>query len=136
MIDTIKFEVGKIYIIRGGFKARVIFIEAMHDQPVIALVLDSPEDGEEATHYNADGRYLFNGETTEYDIVAEWNPWLEVPVDTKIRVKENSNGRWEHRHFAEWDPVIEKVRAWDWGRTSHTSVDSSTAAWTYAEIVE
>jgi hypothetical protein len=136
MIDTIKFEVGKIYIIRGGFKARVIFIEAMHDQPVIALTLKPPRDREKAEHYSADGSYLFNGETTEYDIVAEWNPWLEVPVDTKIRVKENSNGRWEHRHFAEWDPVIEKVRAWDWGRTSHTSVDSSTAAWTYAEIVE
>ncbi len=136
MNSALKIEAGKIYITRAGNKVRILETDVNNSQPIVALL--TLEGGkEEANNYGIDGSFLSGGVSSRYDIVAEWSSWSDVPIDTKIRVRDALTHRWENRHFAGWDAAKKVVKAWDWGKTSHTvSSKEATAVWQFAEIVE
>jgi hypothetical protein len=58
--------------------------------------------------------------------------WSEVPVDTKILVRDLNTQPWEKRHFAKF--VNDTVYAWIDGKTSFTTVD--IASWQHAKLAE
>lgn len=58
--------------------------------------------------------------------------WKDVPVDTKILVREKNIYPWEKRHFAKFEN--DTVYAWENGKTSFTTVD--TMCWPYAKLAE
>jgi hypothetical protein len=135
METELKLEVGKLYITRAGSRARVIAIDAKSEQPVVALVIQPGGDYEFVEQYSLDGMYLID-ETSDNDIICEWVPWVDVPVDTKIRVKNHIQDNWLPRHFAKWNPVDRVVMAWDLGATSHSARPERISAWRIAEIVK
>jgi hypothetical protein len=58
--------------------------------------------------------------------------WSEVPVDTKILVRDLNTQPWEKRHFAKFEN--DTVYAWIDGKTSFTTVD--IAQWCHAKLAE
>lgn len=58
--------------------------------------------------------------------------WNEVPVDTKILVRDLNTRPWERRHFAKF--VNDTVYAWVDGQTSFTTVN--VASWQHAKLAE
>lgn len=58
--------------------------------------------------------------------------WNEVPVDTKILVRETDIDPWEKRHFAKFENGT--VYAWINGKTSFTTGD--IMCWRYAKLAE
>ena len=68
------------------------------------------------------------------EIVMEYKPkidWKNVPVDTKILVKNREDDTWERRHFAKFENG--KVYAWSKGATSFSSNGKMTD-WEYIEL--
>ena len=70
------------------------------------------------------------------EIVMEYKPkidWENVPVDTKILVKNREDDTWERRHFAKFENG--KVYAWDNGATSFSVYSEQyVAIWKYAKL--
>lgn len=58
--------------------------------------------------------------------------WNEVPVDTKILIRDKNTHPWERRHFAKFEN--DTVYAWVNGKTSFTAVDAM--CWRYAKLAE
>lgn len=58
--------------------------------------------------------------------------WNEVPVDTKILVRDSHAHPWDKRHFAKFEN--DTVYAWFGGQTSFTTRD--TTCWRYAKLAE
>jgi hypothetical protein len=58
--------------------------------------------------------------------------WNEVPVDTKILVRDSNTHPWERRHFAKFEN--DAVYTWVNGQTSFTAVD--TTCWRHAKLAE
>lgn len=58
--------------------------------------------------------------------------WNEVPVDTKILVRDTIIHPWEHRHFAKFEN--DTVYAWVDGKTSFTAPYASE--WRFAKLAE
>lgn len=58
--------------------------------------------------------------------------WNEVPVDTKILVRDKNIHPWEKRHFAKFENGT--VYAWVDGKTSFTTGD--TMCWRFAKLAE
>lgn len=59
--------------------------------------------------------------------------WSEVPVDTKILVRDYEDAPWLGRHFAKCENGI--VFSWELGKTSWTACGSVTE-WQYATLPE
>jgi len=57
--------------------------------------------------------------------------WSEVPVDTKILVRDSEDDIWERRHFAKY--MKGKVLAWNKGTTSYSQKDGCVS-WNYAKL--
>ena len=66
----------------------------------------------------------------EYDEPAV--DWSNVPVDTKIFVRNNSDSEWLRRHFAKFEDG--RVYVWVDGRTSYTG--NITDYWDVAKLAE
>lgn len=60
--------------------------------------------------------------------------WNEVPVDTKILVRDLNTDPWERRHFAKFENGA--VYAWYGGQTSFTTTTGDTTCWRYAKLAE
>lgn len=60
--------------------------------------------------------------------------WNEVPVDTKILVRDYENKSWEKRYFAKYKDNT--VYAWADGATSWTNADNRVIEWNYAKLAE
>lgn len=58
--------------------------------------------------------------------------WSNVPVDTKILVKDTIERKWHKRYFAKYEDGV--VYAWDSGKASFTTV--YTARWDCAKLYE
>ena len=66
--------------------------------------------------------------------VMEYEPkvdWTQVPIDTKILVRDYKNDEWVKRHFAGFEYGI--IYAWDDGLTSFTTKGCKTN-WIYAKL--
>ena len=61
-----KIERDKWYVTRGGYKVRVVCVDAPGDHPVVGV---SDTDG--ANFYTAEGLFYFGGGETDLDLVAE-----------------------------------------------------------------
>jgi hypothetical protein len=141
--EEIKLEVGKVYLTRGGDKVTVhaVGLNLGSGYTVLATREYTRGAPESIETYAANGNWLteIHGLMKPNDIISEYNPWLAVPVDTKIRVRDHTEESWQPRHFARWDAVANSVRAWDRGCTSYTienAHDGATCNWRYAEVVE
>lgn len=58
--------------------------------------------------------------------------WSNVPVDTKILVKDTIERKWHKRYFAKYEDGV--VYAWDSGKASFTTV--YTTRWDCAKLYE
>lgn len=54
-----------------------------------------------------------------------------MPVDTKVRVRQEECDDWRNRHFAKYN---DGVLCWDMGTTSFTH--KCSYLWNYAELVD
>lgn len=61
--------------------------------------------------------------------------WTQIPVDTKIWVRESEELKWHPRYFAKYKN--DKVYAWDDGATSFSvGGGQSCTSWKYAKLAE
>lgn len=61
--------------------------------------------------------------------------WVNVPVDTLVRVRNDENGEWLLRHFCEWDGDMDlKYSTFPNGRTSKTAT-YYIENWKFCELV-
>ena len=62
--------------------------------------------------------------------------WVNVPVDTLVRVRDDKNGEGLLRYFCEWDGDMDrKYRTFPDGRTSKTAT-CYLENWRFCELVE
>lgn len=62
--------------------------------------------------------------------------WSKVPVDTRVRVRNDENGEWLLRYFCEWNEYMDhKYSTFNNGRTSKTAT-YYIENWRFCELVE
>ena len=129
-----KIEVGKIYLTRGGQKARVLCTDLKGtDYPVICAIVDNNIGGETIYSYTTKGFRWENNITSGYNLVAEYSPWNDIEIDTPIYVKEDSD--WIPRYFAKYENGM--VFVWNCGQTSFTVTSNThTTPWNNAKLAK
>ena len=121
----LKLEAGKTYIGVDGRKVRIICTDrASKDVPCVGLV----DWGwyEAIDSYGKDGAGL-----TSSDLVREYDPLEELPVDTPVWVRDDPDGEWKPRHYAGYKNECGRYVAFMDGKTSHSSGDGLTIVWDY-----
>lgn len=118
------------------------------DNPVLVTVYRKDEEGDPLVMMGRWSTMFKNWEVYEddwtvnlYKVIAwmrmpePYIDWREVPVDTKIYVKNNLNTKWIMRYFAKYEDG--KVYAWDCGRTSWSAeYEGDVVSWRYAKVAE
>ena len=119
----LKLETGKTYIDADGRKVRIICTDrASKDVPCVGMV----DWGwyEAIDSYGKDGAGL-----TSSDLVREYDPLEELPVDTPVWVRDDPDGEWKPRHYAGYKNEHGQYVAFMDGKTSHSSEYGLTAPW-------
>ena len=121
----LKLETGKTYIDADGRKGRIICTDrASKDVPCVGLVV---WDGHEViSNYEKDGTG-----TNNCDLVREYDPLGELPVDTPVWVRDDPDGEWKPRHYAGYKNEYGRYVAFMDGKTSHSSGDGLKIGWGY-----
>lgn len=115
---------------RDGRLARIIATDVKHDTyPIMALVLDSAYDIEFAVSYKDDLTNIDN----LMDLVP-YSDWEDVPVDTKVFVKDFEDNEWIPRHFSHFENGY--VFTFVNGATSFTSNREETTSWRFAKLAD
>lgn len=74
-------------------------------------------------------------EWSEQEYVEPPVDWSNVPVDTKILVRDSENEAWRKRHFAKFENG--KIYTWNDGRSSFTAFEpESTSWWNQGKLAE
>jgi hypothetical protein len=129
-MNELKLEVGKTYVTKQGSKVRIILkIRENLDYPFIGIA-DNLSDVISSVVISGQGDIIGKGDWSP--IVEEHNPYKDWPIDCKVRVR--VNGEWANRHFAGVNEEG-KPKAWDNGRTSHTST-GLTSPWDCIERMD
>ena len=121
----LKLETGKTYIDADGRKVRIICTDrASKDVPCVGLV----DWGlyEAIDSYGKDGAGL-----TSSDLVSEYDPLEELPVDTPVWVRDDPYGEWKPRHYAGYKDEHGRYVAFMDGKTSHSNGGDPMMAWNY-----
>lgn len=121
----LKLEVGKVYINADGRKVRIICTDRTAEgAPCVGLV---GWDGHEVIRsYGKDGTGL-----TSCDLVREFDPLGELPVDTPVWVRDDPDGEWKPRHYAGYKDERGRYVAFIDGKTSHSDEGGPKIGWTY-----
>lgn len=130
-------QVGKFYRTRGGRKARIYSTDAGTDAAAMIHGAIRSRGGDLWVQqgWALDGSVCES--QTDDDIIGEWvepHPAESWPVDAKIQVRNCDSQGWVYRHFARYESG--KVYAWDYGRTSFTSIPSDIVSWEQAELAD
>lgn len=105
---------------KSGRKARLIYINAVGDLPLVFLVLQ--KDNQEGAHrYTNNFMYFHDGPSSPMDLI-ELSIWDDVEVDTPIWVYNDRLDMWSPVHFAKYTGG--SVFAFRNGKTSHSGCDS------------
>ena len=115
---------------RDGRLARIIATDVKHDTyPIMALVLDSAYDIEFAVSYKDDLTNIDN----LMDLVP-YSDWEDVPVDTKVFVKDFEDNEWIPRYFSHFENGY--VFTFVNGATSFTCNREETTSWRFAKLAD
>lgn len=115
---------------RDGRLARIIASDIKHEKfPVMALVL-TDDNSELAVSYKID---LTCPGIHNLDLF-ERNVWDDVPVDTKIFVKDFEDNEWIPRHFSHFENGY--VMTFVNGGTSFTCTQDETTSWRFAKLAD
>lgn len=119
----LKLETGKTYIGVDGRKVRIICTDMKGEgAPCVGLV---DWDGHEVTSsYEKDGTG-----TNNCDLVREYDPLEELPVDTPVWVRDDLDGEWKPRHYAGYKDERGRYVAFMDGKTSHSQGGDPMMAW-------
>lgn len=120
---------------RDGLKAEVIKTDVKSEWPVIAVITrkDGSQFSQNLSAEGLVGRVSSSIYTHPCDLI-QYDPWLDVPVDAKILVRNSIHGVIEKRHFARLSSI--GVVAFDAGFSSWTSRETQTSCWKYAYYPE
>ena len=123
----LKLETGKTYIDADGRKVRIICTDRVVDRvmervPCVGLV----DWGwyEAIDSYGKDGAGL-----TSSDLVREYDPLEELPVDTPVWVRDEPAGEWKALHYAGYKDERGRYMTFMDGKTSHSNEYGLTAPW-------
>lgn len=112
-----KIEIGKKYTTRDGREARILCVDRVNGNPVVALI------GKDNSVYT----YTSTGQWQEtphskYDVdLIEVSPYDDFNIDDKVMVQLFTNSQhWHKRYFAGVDSSGQPT-AWDSGGTSWSS---------------
>lgn len=93
-----KIELGKTYATARGDKVRIIAVDRKDSGlPIVGLTLRKKAVSESVDCYTEDG--TVSGSDAQRNLVAEWDEWQDVPIDTLVWVR-NEGGWWETAYFA------------------------------------
>jgi hypothetical protein len=130
---ALTIKAGEFYRTHDGHKARVYAIDGCGNQPVHGAIYVGCEWIPMA--WTTTGQHT-TARPSVNDLVEPWrepHPAESWAVDTKIRVRDDGNDEWIHRHFAMYKDG--KVHTFPCGLSSWTS-DGTTVAWDQAELAE
>lgn len=121
----LKLEAGKTYIDADGRKVRIIYTDRTGmGAPCLGLV---DLDGQEAINsYGKNGAGDIN-----CDLVREYDPLEELPVDAPVWVRDYPGEKWNPRHYAGYKDERGRYVAFRDGKTSHSTECYPTIGWTY-----
>jgi hypothetical protein len=131
----LKLELGKAYVNRAGRRVRIICVDKEGAFTVVGL--EQPDDsrlGESVRTFWEDGTYGNGDGGSDWDLVAEYNLWRDVAVDTKVWVRDSPDRDWLPRHFAGVTPAG-LVAVFPAGATSwSTDKGAPLTPWLYASL--
>lgn len=123
----LKLETGKTYIDAEGRKVRIVCTDRKHRDgySCMGLVKTGYQDHENVWNYKHDGY----GNGTGEDLIREYDPLEDLPVDTPVWVRDYPEEKWNPRHYAGYKDEHGKYAAFKDGKTSHSNLDNLMVAW-------
>lgn len=119
----LKLEAGKTYIDADGRKVRILYTDMPVEGAPCAGLVDW--DGHMTLNgYEKDGTGLAN-----CDLVREYDPLEELPVDAPVWVRDDLDGEWKPRHYAGYKDERGRYVAFMDGKTSHSHGGDPTMVW-------
>ena len=117
---------------RDGRLARIVSTDTVGNYPIVALVFDQNNNSEFAISLTKNLKEFIYA-TSNLDLVP-YSVWEDVPVDTKVFVKNFEDNKWIPRHFSHFenDYVFTFVN----GATSFTSNREETTYWRFAKLAQ
>ena len=130
-----ELEVGKTYLTRDGNKVRILATDIKNTSHPVAGALSFNNNEEGLLTWTKEGKfYKSSSEVNKDDLISEYSFWNDVPIDTKILVRDYRNKEWQHKHFAKYEDGI--FYAYSLGATSWSNCSRETLAWKYAKLYE
>ena len=138
---TLELSENHEYRTRGGHRAFYVNRRLNGSEPHLFIIEKVGGDEEDVPVAIGERlRYYRDGTDSSFDIVGYYANWPEIPVDTKILVRDHEANEWAPAYLARYDHQM--VYAFREGRTSF-SVECPTlegmakeTAWSYAKLVE
>lgn len=73
----------------------------------------------------------------DYEAIVEYeSPVENLPVDTKIYVRDGRNDPWEIRHFSHYSKITGRIYTFWENETSDSCQHDRPDSWTYAKLIE
>lgn len=119
----LKLEAGKTYIGVDGRKVRITCTDMKGEGAPCGGLVDCGLY-EAIYSYGKDGAGLNSS-----DLVREYDPLEELPVDTPVWVRDYPEEEWNPRHYAGYKDERGRYVAFFDGKTSHSSRGDSTMSW-------
>jgi hypothetical protein len=123
-----QIEVGKTYLDEAGNKVTIIHDTGIGVFPYVGTTSHSTR------LYNNEGTNT-NFMDAIHNLVKEYSPYADWPMDCPVRVRYKRCDDWVHRHFAGINQKGQPM-AWDKGLTSHTSAPYHKSPWNHIERVD
>jgi hypothetical protein len=123
-----QIEVGKTYLDKAGNK--VTIVHNTHTG-IFHYVGTTPV----ATRLFSHKGKTYHSLDDLHDLVKEYSPYADWPMDCPVRVRHGDSFNWTHRHFAGTNKNGQPC-AWDNGLTSHTAAPYHKSHWNHIERVD
>lgn len=112
-------SMNKKYRTRDGRAVRVLCLDRVGTQPVVALIKNW--DNAESVHvFNTDGRFIPDALKQDNLDLIEIGPYEDFKIDEPVMVRDTTDDYWQPRYFAGVD-AKGRPTAWDYGGTSWSS---------------
>lgn len=108
-------------------------IKTPENQSITVISVNVPSKDVVVAYYNDNNEICVLG----FDnAVEEEVDWKNIPIDTKVFVRDSTTCTWNPRYFAKYDSATNTVYTFSDGSTSWSSYNGAVTYWKYAKLAD
>ena len=96
-------EEGKRYRDRNGDRVKIIKSEINNTLGYSSAGVVTFANGDEKIRIYTKNGKNYHDEDSDFDLMSEISEWEEVPINTRVLVRDDKDGIWKRRYFAGFD---------------------------------